>query len=311
MVYALILGFCQTTSISAAVHLLARVTPVRRLSVVLAVRQAGVPLGGVLAGLLIPALLLVLDWKSLCALLAALMIASILAERPLRPLVEGADSGRPAEPAARLPALMRSVLVHPALRTLCMCGFFYTFAQTALLVYTVSYLHLDLGYGLAAAGGVFALSQGAAFAGRIFWAWLSDRLGDPFELLAWLGAVSAALCIVAASFTPAWPVWVVTLTVMLMGGTLTGWNSVYAGGVARYSPRESAGATTGAANSFGFIGNLAGPLAGAGVVLLTGHYSVIFLLSALMIIPLAWLCSVTGRNLAAAAASAARSSAAA
>lgn len=304
MLYALTLGFSQTTSISSAAHLLARVTPPGRIGLVLAVRQAGVPVGSVVAGLTVPALLLVLAWPSLCALLAVLMGAALLAERPLRPLVEGAEIARASEPAASLPALMRSVLAQPALRMLTICGFFYTFAQTALLVYIVSYLHIDLGYSLAAAGVVFALSQGAAFVGRLFWAWLFDRLGHPFHLLAWLGAVAAALCIAVASFTPSWPVWLVTLTVILLGGTLTGWNSVYSGGVIRYAPPGEAGAITGAANSFGFIGNMMGPPVGAGLVLLTGHYAFVYLLSAAAIIPVAWMCHGTGRRFSASKASA-------
>jgi predicted MFS family arabinose efflux permease len=300
MLFALTLGFSQTTSISSAAHLLTRVTPPRRIGLVMAVRQAGVPVGAVLTGLMVPALLLVLEWPSLCALLAALMGVALLTERPLRPLVEGPEVARATEPAASLPALMRSVLAQPALRMLTICGFFYTFAQTALLVYIVSYLHIDLGYSLAAAGVVFALSQVAAFAGRLFWAWLFDRLGHPFHLLAWLGAVAASLCIAVASFTPAWPVWLVTVTVTLLGGTLTGWNSVYSGGVIRYAPPGAAGAITGAANSFGFIGNMVGPPVGAGVVLLTGHYAFVYLVAAAAIFPVAWMCRATGRRLAAA-----------
>ena len=299
LLFALTLGFCQTTSISSAAYMLARVTPAHRISVVLSVRQSGMPIGGALTGLLVPALLLVFDWRALCALLAALLGLSLLAERPLRPLIEGAHLPRAGASAARLPALMRSLWVHPALRALTICGFFYTFAQASLLVFMVSYLHLELGFSLAAAGGVFALSQGAAFAGRLFWGWTADRLRNPFQLLAWLGTASAALCVAAGSFTTAWPAWLVTLTVILMGATVTGWNGVYSGGVVRYSPRGAEGAMTGAVNFYGFMGNLLGPPLGATLVLFTHHYAVIFFVCALAIIPVAWICGAVGRGLAA------------
>ena len=297
LLFALTLGFCQTTSISSAAYMLARVTPAHRISVVLSVRQSGMPIGAALTGLLAPALLLLFDWRALCALLAALLGLSLLAERPLRPLIEGTHQPRAGGSAASMPALMRALWVHPALRALTICGFAYTFAQTSLLVFMVSYLHLELGFGLAAAGGVFALCQGAAMASRLFWGWTADRLREPLQLLAWLGTASAALCVVAGSFAPAWPAWLVTLTVILMGATLTGWNSVYSGGVVRYSPRGAEGAMTGAVNFYGFMGNLLGPPVGALLVLYTRHYSVIFFACALAIIPVAWMCSVVGRGL--------------
>ncbi len=84
-----------------------------------------------------------------------------------------------------------------------------------------------------------------------------------------------------------------------MGATVTGWNGVYSGGVVRYSPRGAEGAMTGAVNFYGFMGNLLGPPVGAMLVLFTRHYSVIFLVCALAIIPVAWICGVVGRGLAA------------
>jgi len=56
---ALLIGFGYGPVTPASSHLLARTTPARSLSLVFSLKQTGVPLGGVLAGLIVPSLLLV------------------------------------------------------------------------------------------------------------------------------------------------------------------------------------------------------------------------------------------------------------
>lgn len=293
---ALLLGAGQTSAMPSAAQLLAKVTPPHRMSLVLSIRQSGVPIGSALAGLIIPALLLLMDWRSAVLVLAVLLLLAVLAEAPCRGLIDDVRAAGPVGPSAGLPALLRVLRAQPALRALALCALGYTFAQSVLVVYIVSYLHLELGYSLAAAGAAFALSQAGALVARLFWGWLADRIGSAFQMLAWMGVAGAALCIVAAMFSPAWPLWAVSVTVTLMGATLTGWNGVYAGSVVRHAAPGAVGATIGATNFFGYIGMLSGPPLCAGAVALTGSYASAYFLAALACLPVAWQLGVAGRG---------------
>jgi MFS family permease len=298
MVCALLLGVGQTTAMPAAAHLLARVTPPHRLSVVLSIRQAGMPVGAAMAGLLVPSLVLALDWRFALALLGAVLMATVLFEAPLRHRIKGGPHRRPAGGVASLRNLMRSMLANPGLRAITLCSLSYSFAQCSLMVFLVSYLNLELGYSLASAGAVMALSQALALAARLFWGWVPDRCGDSFAVIAGLGAAAAALCTLAGFFTPGWPLWAVCTVAAAMGGTLTAWNGVYAGGVVRLSPEGEAGATMGASNVFGYFGMLAGPPVCALAISLSGTYAAAFFLSAAVIIPAAWRVRTAGRLMA-------------
>src|SRR3990167_9218835 len=73
---ALLIGIGYGPVTPASSHLLARTTPARRLSLVFSVKQTGVPLGGVLAGLIVPSLLLVTGWQGALLLVSLLCLRS-------------------------------------------------------------------------------------------------------------------------------------------------------------------------------------------------------------------------------------------
>jgi MFS family permease len=289
LVCAMLLGLGMTTAMPTAAQLLARVTPPHRLSVVLSIRQAGVPIGYALTGLVVPALLLVIDWRLVLALIALALLASALLEAPLRSRIEGGPpmAARAGGGAASLPALMRSVLANRRLLAISLCSMSYSFAQSALMVYLVSYLNLELGYSLASAGAVMSLSLSVALVARLVWGWVADRVGT-FIVLGGLGLASAVLSGIAACFSPAWPVWLVCTVAAGLGATMTAWNGVYAGGVVRLSPAGEAGAIMGASNVFGYVGMLLGPSLGALAISLTGTYAAAYILSVVVTLPVAW-----------------------
>lgn len=293
LVCAFLLGTGMTTAMPTAAQLLARVTPPHRLSLVLSIRQAGVPIGYALTGLVVPALLLVIDWRHALALIALALLASALLEAPLRSRIEGGPpaaarvGGGAGSGAASLSALMRSVLANRNLLAISVCAMSYSFAQSALMVYLVSYLNLQLGYSLASAGAVMALSLSVALVARLVWGWVADRAGT-FRVLGGLGLASSLLSGVAACFTPAWPVWLVCVVVAGLGATMTAWNGVYAGGVVRLSPAGEAGAIMGASNVFGYVGMLLGPSLGALAISVSGTYAAAFILSIVVTLPVAW-----------------------
>ena len=99
----------------SASHLLAMVTSAANRNVVFSIKQTGVPLGGVLAGLMLPALTTAFGWRAAVLAAAALTAALALLLQPLRAAL---DADRPERQPGRVSPFAGIALVwaRPALR---------------------------------------------------------------------------------------------------------------------------------------------------------------------------------------------------
>src|SRR5690606_30719569 len=93
---AFLLGLGYGPITPASSHLLARTTPADRMSFVFSIKQTGVPLGGVLAGAIVPGLADLAGWQ---AAFLAVAVANLLCALAVEPLRGALDSDRdPAHP---------------------------------------------------------------------------------------------------------------------------------------------------------------------------------------------------------------------
>ena len=78
------LGLCYGSVNPASTHILARVTPERFRPVYFSIKQAGMPMGAALAGLLLPLIVAAYDWR--IAMIAIGLVAVVVAViiQPLR-----------------------------------------------------------------------------------------------------------------------------------------------------------------------------------------------------------------------------------
>ena len=90
------LGYGPMTPASS--HLLARSTPAHQMSLVFSLKQTGVPLGGMLAGAVVPSLLLWVDWQASLWIVAVLCVACALLSQTQR---QDLDSDRQPEKELR------------------------------------------------------------------------------------------------------------------------------------------------------------------------------------------------------------------
>ncbi len=275
-------------------QLLAQVTPAHRMGLAFSVRQAGLPVGIAVMGVLVPALLLVMNWQGALVVLAAIVGTLALALHALRRAVPAAaaapkSSAMPGQGNSVLSSLLRpitDVWRQARLRRLVCYIFSFGFIRSAGTVYIVSYLALELHFSLVAAGSLFAVMQVSSAVTRIGWGWLTDRLGDPYLVWGGLGVGSAVFMALFAMVGPDWPVGLVAALMVLGGATLAGWNGIPFAAVAQEVPHSAVGSTTGAMQSVGFLGALVGPPAFALVISLSGMYSRGYLLLALLVLVL-------------------------
>lgn len=261
----------------ASSHILASAAPPRMISLIFSIKQTGVPLGGALAGALVPALVLSLGWRWAAAVAALLCLALALALQPLRAADTAAQRAAADAGAADYFAPLGMVLGNPALLELAIVSMIFGSAQLALIAYFVSYLNLELGYGLVAAGLIYSSAHAAGIVGRITWGALADRWLSPRSMLGLLGLMMALAGIGVAGFSAAWPLPAVIAVSALFGASAVGWNGVYLAEVARRAPPGQVGAITGGTQFFTFIGALAAPPLFGMVAGLAGNYGKAYL----------------------------------
>ena len=283
------LGYGPITPASS--HLLIKTTPPSQLSLVFSVKQTGVPLGGMIAGALVPSLDALIGWQ-LSFLAAGLMCA--LCAWAVQPLRVALDSDR--DPTVR-PSLvtslaqpLRLVFSHKRLRTMVVISLLFAIFQLSLATYLVTFLYEDLGWSLIFAGVALTVTQAAGVGGRILWGFISDRWLGPIPMLlviTVLMVIGARGCAMLTSDTSLWLLFPILI---VFGSTAIGWNGVFLAEVARLAPPGQAGLATGGSLCITFLGIVAGPsLFGimAGLVNSYGlSYGLLTLLAVGILIPL-------------------------
>lgn len=282
---ALIIGFGYGPVTPASSHMLARTTPPHRRGLIFSIKQTGVPLGGVLAGVAVPWLVLSVGWQGASLVVGGAALGMALLVQPLRAPLD-ADRLRVAHSngAVRWKAPLLLVWGRRNLRMMALSSFCFAAVQLSFSAYLVTYLVSCLGYPLVVAGLILAAAQVAGSVGRILWGVLADRWLGARKMLTILSIVMAVTASGCAFFSSEWPILAIGLVVVVLGASAIGWNGVFLAEVAHVAGPAEAGRATGGALVFTYAGVVCGPSLFGVVVSAAGGgqagYTVAFLLSA-------------------------------
>lgn len=282
MLSAICLGLAYGTVNPASSDVLARHTPARWRAFVFSIKQSGVTLGGALAGAITPVLAAWYGWQAAALILGGVLVFLALLVEPTRPRID-----RPNEPDAprsnvSIIAPIRLILAHKQLRWLTVAAVLYSGVQVCLFSFLVVYMTGAVGLPLTIAGLAYAAFQSGGIAGRIFWGGLAGGVISARALLILLGLATAGLLVVIALFAPLWPIAIVFVLAVVLGGCALGWNGLYMSEVARLAPDGRIGEATGGAQFFFFAGAMAVPPAFGLLVDLSGGYDIPFAAIAVM-----------------------------
>lgn len=283
-----LIGVGYGPSPPAGSELLRRHAPARHQGLIFSAKQSGVPLGGALAGLLIPLVLTIGDWRMACVVSAVLAALVTLAVQPWR-----ADIDQHRDTAHRIAwtdAVSPWALAHVfvavrqprSLVWMSYAGFGFAVVQGALFAYTVTFLVTRNHWSVAEAGAAFAVMQAAGVVARPAVGWLADRLGSGRRLLVGLAVASSLATAIMALLAPGWPAAAVYALMVAAGLAATSWNGLYMAQVAHCVPMARVGEATSATTFFTFMGYVVGPALFGAVVSWTGTYPPAFLLVALL-----------------------------
>jgi len=256
---AVLIGMGYGPITPASSHLLARTTPKHQMSLVFSLKQTGVPLGSLMAGAIVPPMLLGLSWHTSLGVVASVCIGCAALAQALRAEL---DTDRQADlpmPWGSWKQPIRLVLAHRTLATMAACSFMFSMVQLSLTTYLVTFLHDDLAYGLIAAGLALSLTQLGGMAGRIAWGYVADRWLGPRRVLLLLAGLMALGALATTTLRHDTPQWAVVLILVSFGASAIGWNGVYLAEVARRAPEGMASMATGGTLAFTFLGVVIGP----------------------------------------------------
>ncbi|WP_233154867.1 MFS transporter [Candidimonas nitroreducens] len=283
-VASFIIGAGYGVSSPAGSEILQRYSPPSIRNLVFSIKQAGVPLGGVIAGLTIPLLAESAGWR--VALLAAALLAFGMVALTWR---LGRDVDTPARSAQSwLGALSLHNILTPIralreghdTRRLAAVGGLLSATQSCWFTFTVAYLVDRLDFTLSMAGLVFAIMQAAGVAGRIVFGWLADRIGSARVALSLTSVGSAATTALLALSTQAWPLWVLSLLAAGAGATAAGWNGVQIAEMARRAPPDKVSEAAAGSTLHVYLANTVAPAVFAAYVSATGQYEEAFMAAA-------------------------------
>ena len=273
---AVVIGLGYGPATPASSHILARATPPGLVSLTFSIKQTGVPLGGAIAGMLVPAMVHALGWQ---AAAFAIGLACLLLAFAVEPVRERYDRGanRKARVSLRSAfAPVALVLRERRLREMSATSFIYGGVQITLVSYLVTFLTETFAMRLVLAGLVMAVSQVASVIGRVAWGVVADRLLSRRRMLGLLGIGMGISAVATLAAGPHWSNWLLFVYATVFGATAVGWNGVYLAEVAGLAPQGQISQATGGCLFFTFLGVVVTPPLFNVVLYLTGSYAVAY-----------------------------------
>ncbi|WEX09140.1 MFS transporter [Chelativorans sp. AA-79] len=278
LVAAFFIGLGYGPSAPAGSDILMRATPERRRGLAFSIKQAGVPLGGLVAGLALPmiainfGLPLALWIAAGTAAAGALGLALWRGNFEEAMTYQNATGRRKLVPLIMAPAAMLELVATDAkVRRLVAVSFGLGSAQGILLAYFPVLLGEQKGYSVASAGAAFAVLQIGGIVGRVFAGWLADWLRGGIAMLLWLCISSGFAMLALSAIGPTTSAVVIIAISAIAGATVISWNGVFMSELARISPVGRVVEMTSAATFVLFAGYVASPLIAQWIFSVAGY----------------------------------------
>lgn len=227
-------------------------------NLIFSVKQTGVPIGGAVAGLMLPPIVAFHSVDAALILVCLLCLLCIAAVEPVRATWDR-ERRETHFTLATLTRGFRFMWKKPELLGVGIMSLMFAAAQLGLMTFTVNFLVFDHGWDLVAAGFAVATVQVAGVAGRIGWGVIADRWMSGKATLALVGLLGAGAFAVLAISDPQWPPLVIMIVISLLGLTAVGWNGVFMGEVSRLSGDFEVGHITGALMVLTYVGIIIAP----------------------------------------------------
>jgi MFS family permease len=272
-------------------HLLMRFAPPKRRNFIFSLQQTGVPMGGIAAALLCPAIALAVGWR--WAMLLSVILLGMVVLMMQRGRTRWDDDRDATVPVLASNPLANVVLVwrHGPLRRISIVGGAFCWAQFCVGAYTVVACVKVFDMSLIAAGGMLTVVQISSALGRVLVGWAADALRSTARVLGWNSMLMVAICIASIWMAPGWPLWAIYILFALHGMTSGAWAGAALAEAGRTAPQGQVTAALSGALVYFNTGKMLGPVVFANVYLVTQSYGWAFASLALPAL-IAWFCLI-------------------
>lgn len=234
MLAAVLYGLCYGVQGPVGMTVVTERTPPARRGLFLALRHSAQPLGGVIAGRVLPLVMLAWGWQSGIFGTVAVLIAGVLFTLAVPALfrLETVPSGSAVRSGglfARMLGTVFGLFAVPAeLRLLWVAGLAFAFNQIAMIIFSYLYLLEVVGLSPVSAGIFLSNLQIAGLVGRPMFGWICDRTGRSQTVLGIIGLIAAAAILALLNFAekgmPAWQLFLIAISCGIAGQA---WNAVF------------------------------------------------------------------------------------
>ena len=273
---AIAAGFGYGLATPAASQILAKISQPQRRGFLFSLKQSTVSLGGLIAGLVVPVLVIVFGWKTATFCIGLTVLTACILIHPLR---RSQDETQPTQ-STTLNAPWRSiryVLRHPRLRVLALTALTFAAAQNSTNAIFVTFVVETMEMPLVLAGLAFSIMQVAGMATRVFLGWISDQFMSATRLMGVVGLLIAIVLGILPFMNASWPTLFIFIFSGLIGAFVMGWSGVYLAEIARIVRHEDVAIATGGTVFFSFLGAALGPTLFSLILSGTGNYTSAFI----------------------------------
>ena len=282
VVGSLLIGLSYGPSVPASSQVLQRFSPPAHRSLMFSIKQGGGALGGVFAGIALPAVATLGGWRGTVLFAIVLVLAFVVLVQPLRERIDD-QRDRDRRLTARaflsfenLSRPVRALATVPGLLPFALGGGLLGVTQGCWNAFLVTFLVTHLDYSLTSAGAIFATMQAATFAGRLMMGWFADRIRSGLLVMRTV-SIGGFLITGALAFAgPGWPVWVIALIAVASGIGVSGWNGVNLSEVTTRVPRHLIGEASAGAIVIVMSGHIVGPSAFALLLSIVDRFDIAF-----------------------------------
>ncbi|MDA9314268.1 MFS transporter [Alphaproteobacteria bacterium] len=288
---AILLG-AASVSTPASSHILAKYCPPRLAPIIFSIKQTGVPVGSLIAGILIPVLLgmgfyvgslgisIHLDAYGTCFVLGLMVYGIALLLQPLR---EHFDSDRRSDVKFSFSGAiqtMRIVISDANLRDLALCAFALGGLQSIFAGFFILFMIDGLNYSELEAGSAFAIASFTAIGARILWGWLGSTYLSARLVMGSISLFAAVGGVLIGFLDATWSYNAILTVAILYNVTSLSWHGILLAETARLAPEGNVGGITGGVLAFTSIAMMLYPAFYGGLLAVTGSYGIGFMLAA-------------------------------
>ncbi len=298
-VAAVVVGFGYGLIGPSFSHLLMRFSPPERRNFIFSLQQTGVPIGGMAAALIAPAVAVAFGWRWAMVMSALLLACVILMMQRGRARW---DDDRDAttrvlssQPFANIVTVWR---IAP-LRRVGLAGAAFCWAQFCVSAYAVVVCVKVFDMSLLAAGAILTVVQVASALGRVLVGWLCDALGNTARVLNFNAMLMLATCAASFWIAPGWPPVAIYLLFALLGFTTGAWAGAVLAEAGRLATSSGSSASLALSGMFVYLngGKMIGPMVFANIYWFTQSYAWAFASLALpAVIALVCLCGINSNK---------------